>query len=164
MQIKNLLTLRKRTPLKSVLPLFEPERSLDQSLYRVEAGLYLLLTSFTETLEKHASAPFVSALIWATDDGAAQRAILMLIEEDEEKLGIPPAELLPAGVSKAEYGAILEASRREAKVVQETAVYRVATDGRFVHRQIETEKHIFYFRHPRQDLREIPYAIMYKYE
>ena len=46
----------------------------------------------------------------------------------------------------------------------ESAIYRTAKDGKFVHRKIETKEFIYYFRSPKNDMSEKPFAILYKFK
>lgn len=63
--------------------------------------------------------------------------------------------------SGSTYGDILKTLKLEnPKVLQETASYRIATDGDFVHRMIETEGVSFFFRNRKLHNNEKPYAIV----
>lgn len=98
-----------------------------------------------------------------SDDGGPLRAALMHVEDDEGTVGLPPNELLPEGSDNGSYGVFLRMLKSTTRILQETAVYRIASDGAFVHRQIETEEQIFFFRSPASDLDETPYASLWKY-
>ncbi|WP_139260451.1 hypothetical protein [Duganella sacchari] len=67
------------------------------------------------------------------------------------------------GTAHPEYGSIFsELKQVSPKVCQESASYRIAIDGKFVHRTIERENCIFYFRGAAHDDEEPPYAVLYK--
>jgi hypothetical protein len=160
MEFTSLVSLKKLTPLSNVVEQLDAEKFLGQSLYRIGGGIYLYLTKFggggTE-------GPFLSGIFCAPDDRAMMRATAMNVEEDTGSLLTPPAGFLPAEVP-LEYGTILNWLKdMRPKVCQESASYRIASDGLFVHRTIETEKYTFYFRGANDDGYEPPYAILYKY-
>lgn len=161
MRNKNLLSLKKFTPLSKVLEGIDADEYVGGSLYRIERGIYLYLTKFGGGAES--IGPFLSGFFCASDDGAIMRATAMDIEKDAGILLLPPAGFLPPEVIP-EYGAILNWLKSvRPTVLQEAASYRIASDGRFVHRTIETEKYTFYFRGASDDNNERPYAILYKY-
>jgi hypothetical protein len=88
----------------------------------------------------------------------------MDIESDDGETMDVPAEFLPSGGTvTATYGEILRGLKNDKpRICQETASYRIASDGRFIHRRIETECFEFLFRNPEHDDSEPPYAIIRK--
>lgn len=162
MKNNNLFHLKKFTPLSEVAERIDADDYLCDSLYRIESGLYLYLTKFGASSAEYAG-PFLSGLFCAPDDGSIMRATALDVEKDVGILLVPPVGFLPPEVIP-EYGIILDwLKSMRPKVLQEAASYRIASDGRFVHRTIETEKYTFYFRGASDDNNERPYAILYKY-
>jgi len=84
----------------------------------------------------------------------------LAIECDGGRRAEPPGDFLPPG-SRAAYGEIVAALQStKASPCHERAEYRIAVDGKFVHRVIETDAYTYYFRHLRDDQHEPPYAIL----
>jgi hypothetical protein len=162
MGLDSLMSLKKLTPLSDAVGKIDTAAFLGKSLYRIDSGIYLYLTKFGGG-GANTEGPFLSGIFCAPDDRAMLRAAAMNIEEDSGSLLSPPAEFLPAKVPP-EYGAILTwLKNMRPNVCQESASYRIADDGLFVHRTIETERFTFYFRSANDDDHEPPYAILYKY-
>ncbi len=164
MNLDDVLALKKWTPLSDAVKQIAPAAFLGKSLYRLGNGLYLYLTPFRlGNFGSDPAAPFLSGVFCTPDDGAAKRITALDVEADSGILLNPPSALLPSD-SAPEYGAILAGLKKmNPKVCQETASYRIASDGRFVHRTIETERFTYYFRHAEHDDHEPPYAILYKF-
>jgi hypothetical protein len=166
MELKDLIHIPRGTLFSEVVQ--EPcvNAFLMPSGYKIEDGLYLSISSFRPgTLEEDPSGPFIYGIVLAASDGAIRRAFLMDIESDGgEKLINVPTEFLPSGGAvAATYGEILRGLKNDKpKTCFETASYRIATDGRFIHREIETERFTFFFRNPEHDDSEAPYAIIRK--
>lgn len=161
--LEKILSLVKWTPLRNVVGAVDPSAFIDRCLYKLGDGLYLNVTSIKPGAPKDdPSAPYVVGVYCAPDDGAAKRAIVLMIEEDHGAVLNAPSAFLPPGAS-ARYGSIRIALKKMApKVFLETAGYRIAKDGAFVHRMIETERFAFFFRQPKYDDHEPPYAILRK--
>lgn len=161
MDIDNILKLCKWIPLSEVVGVPKPDHFLGKSLYLLEHGIYLYVTPFIGgTLEKDPAGPFLTGVVWATDDGAAERAIYRDIEADSGSTVSIPKDFLPQD-SGSTYADILKSIKRQnPKVCQEKASYRIATDGAFVHRIIETEEFSFFFRSLRYEDNEEPYAVI----
>jgi len=86
----------------------------------------------------------------------------MEIEADEYAEVQPPAEMLLRG-GPVTYGEILrELKRSERETFREWADYRVATDGAFVQRVVNTPPQSFCFRRPTEDHNERCYAIQHR--
>lgn len=164
MELNSLTQLPRGTPLSAVVQQPAAEAFLSPSVYKIGNGIYLCISPFRlGSLEKDPSGPFVTGVVLAADDGAARRALLMDIESDNGETMSIPVGFFPAAVMTPAYGAILQALKREKpQICQETAEYRIASDGRFVHRMIETEHFSFFFRKPDHDDSEPPYVVIRK--
>lgn len=164
MNLDDLLALKKGTPLETAVECVDPSAFLGKSLYRLGDGIYFYLSPFRSgNLGVDPAAPFLTGVFCMPDDGAAKRVTALEIEADHGTLLYPPKSFLPVE-SAPEYGAILTGLKKmKPKVCQETASYRIASDGLFVHRTIETERFTYYFRHADHDNHEPPYAILYKF-
>lgn len=165
MESKDLVCLPRGTRLSDVVQQPYADKYLSSSIYRLGGGMYLNISPFRPgSLEKDPSGPFVTGIVLAAGDGAVRRALLMDIESDDGETMSVPVDFLPSGgVVAATYGEILHGLKsNKPKVCQETAAYRIATDGRFIHRLIETERYSFFFRSPEHNDSEAPYAIMRK--
>lgn len=161
MDVHDLVLVRKLTPLSAVVTEVDSAAYLGKSLYCLGGGIYLYLTKFGGA--GSSEGPFLSGFFCAPDDGAMMRVTAMNIEEDAGSILSLPVGLLPPEVFP-KYGAILNWLRSmKPKVCHESASYRIALDGLFVHRTIETEKFTAYFRGAEDDDSEEPYAILYKY-
>ena len=165
MNLKELVLLPRGIPFSEVIKEPCQDAFLSESAYRIADGVYLQISSFPlGSLEEDPSGPFVYGIILAASDGAIRRAFLMEIESDDGKTLDVPAKFLPSGGAvAATYGEILRGIKNDKpKTCFETASYRIATDGRFIHRMIETERFAFFFRKPEHDDAEPPYAIIRK--
>ncbi|MBK8525513.1 MAG: hypothetical protein QG584_1866 [Pseudomonadota bacterium] len=165
MEPKDLVCLPRGTRLSDVVQQPCEDAFLSPSIYRIGAGIYLRASQFRPgSLEKDPSGPFVTGIVLAAGDGSARRALLMDIESDDGKTMSVPASFLPSGgVAATTYGEILRGLKKEKpRVCQETAAYRIALDGRFIHRMIETERFLFLFRSSEHDDSEAPYAVVRK--
>ena len=165
MELGNLFCLPRGTRLSEVVKQPDADAFLAPSICRMGTGVYLRLSSFRPgSLEKDSSGPFVNGIVLAAGDGSVRRALLMDIESDDgETINVPADFLLFDGVEATTYGEILRGLKNEKpKVCQETAAYRIASDGRFIHRMIETERFLFLFRSPEHDNSEAPYVVICK--
>lgn len=163
MKLQNLLTTKKWTSLIDVLGGIRDESFVGTSLYRVDDTIYLYLSKFRlESSKDESIGPYVSGILFAPDDGAAKRVSMSMIEEDLGRHLLPPA-ILYLRDSEFRYSDILSNLKRtHPKACQESASYRIATDGQFIHRKIETESCTYYFRSVVDDPSEPPYAILKK--
>lgn len=164
MEIEELVAIKKWARLVDVVAYVDPKSFLGKSLYRLVDGIYLQVSPFKDKEFVHSpDAPFVTGVFFIPDDGAARRVSALAIEEDQGAPLTVPSCVLPDNAT-AEYGNVLAALRRmRPRVCQETAAYRIAKDGKFVHRTIETERYTFYFRGPEHDDKEQPYAVLFKF-
>ena len=135
--------------------------SLGDDLFKVGPGKYLISVPYNRNLEEQGGDRFITALVWAGTDGAAKRAILMQVEADQISNERPPAELLPPG-EPVTYGEIVRELKGHAGEYEETASYRIGSDGAFVHRHITTAAFSFHFRKREHDDSEPCYAIEYR--
>lgn len=163
MKIEALISLRKYVRLIDLVIPIDPAAFLGKSLYRLDDGIYLQTSRFkSKDLLETPDAPFITGILFAPDDGSAQRITQFSIEDDAGALLSVPDGVFP-GKARPEYGSILSQLRHmNPKVCQESASYRIAIDGKFVHRTIETEGYTFYFRGAAHDNEEPPYAVLYK--
>lgn len=137
---------------------------VDDVLFRIAPTQYLICPPYNERFERISGATaFLGSVLWAPNDGAARRAVLMEIEadlqRDESIAGSPPPEmLLPSGATT--YGAILEEvkSGRHGRYL-EGASFRIGSDGAFVHRSISVSPLTFFFRSREDDDHDRCYAI-----
>ena len=150
--------------LKSWAPLstagVSPHRLAD-ILYKLDDGKYLLCVPYDPDMKPLDSDRFISGLVWAETDGAAERSILHRLESDRQNEVQPPSEILLSD-GAVEYSDVLRIARLGSYgEVLETAVYR-ATDGKFVDRTIALPRWTFHYRgrHSRDD--ERCYAIEYR--
>jgi hypothetical protein len=135
---------------------------IEDDLFRLRTGAYLVCLPYDERFEAAAGERFVTALLWAASDGAARRAHLMEIEADDLATGPAPGELLPPGQPQA-YGAIMAALKTSGcRNYIERASYRIAKDGAFVHRAIDAPPYSFFFRNPEDDDSDRCYAVQYR--
>lgn len=163
MKIDFLISLKKNTPLSEIVKHIDAEAYLGNSLYKIEAGIYFYLTKFGVGAGGGPKEESLSGLYMAPDDGAILRATAYKIEEDSGSKLTVPIGFFPQNLN-LEYGCILEwLKNMRPRVCRESATYRIASDGLFVHRKIETEKYTIYFREKKHNNRERPYAILYKY-
>ena len=154
------MSVAKWSPLSALT--FPFERLTDR-LVQAGSEVFFLVTPYADlSLSPRDGGPFVSALLWACDCTAALRAIEMKIEADVGVQRSPPDEVLPcAGMLR--YNDILIGLRTiGAKGISESAAYRIASDGRFVHRTIDSNVATYHFRTRDDDRSESPYAVMWK--
>lgn len=165
MKLIDVLELPRGIPLSQVVKNPSAAGFFGLYIFKIGEGVYLRLSPYKPgSLEKSASGPFVNAIVWGASDGAVRRALLMELEADDWVSSSAPDEFLPAEGAKT-YGTILGALRKaRPRVCQEKAAYRIASDGQFVHRIIETERSTFCFRSPMHDGSDNPYVIIRRLE
>ena len=132
---------------------------LDDDIYKISESQYCLaeipLNSPDNILR-------IISMYWACSEKSFRRALFKEIEGDDLVICDPPSELLPPK-SASTYRQILDGLRAVgAKGVMEYALYRVMSDGAFVHRCIESDSAAYYFRSPDFVDDESPYAILWK--
>lgn len=122
--------------------------------------LFVVRSDFAGREER---APYVTLAIWAETDGAALRAADGQMEADTVSAPDtpPPSILLPAGALPG-YSSILAGLRLRGDDVLETAEYRIATDGAFLHKVVRAGREAFYFGSDEILPSEKPFAITYR--
>lgn len=153
------------TPLNAV---HQSAEHLGGTLFRISPTQFLICPPYNERFERSpGTVGFVAAVLWAPYEGAARRALLLDVEADrpehrplaEEP---PPPGLLPPGAAGT-YGGILSGLRGAGRErVLESATYRVASDGAFVHRTISAAPSTFFFRNRKDAADDRCYAIEYR--
>lgn len=163
MELRSLIDIPWGTPLSKIIKVPNSDLFLSSSAYRIDHEIYLGLSPFRPgSLEKDPSGPFATGVVWAVSDGALRRALLMEIEADDGATASAPEDLLPENGATT-YSTILKGLRNaKPRVCQEKAAYRIASDGLFVHRIIETEQFSFFFRKVEHDDSDLPYVIVRK--
>jgi len=134
---------------------------LGDVLFGLGDHMYLVAVGHNRNLEFVAGTSFVTQVVWAVSDGAAQRAVNGRIEMDDRLVMAAPTQMLLAGTATT-YGDIMRlfGTRRYGQV-SESAHYRWS-DGEFIHRIISGNSFCFYFRKREDDGSETPYAIAYR--
>ncbi len=134
-------------------------KKIKKGLHKISENQYLLLSPYNENFKEAPGGPFVNALLWSCSEGAVRRAYLMEIEQDDGTIIKPPDEIMPEP-GRYTYKEILVGLKRlGCKGILEHASYRIAKDGAFIHRSIESEIALYSFRNMDFDDSEEPYAI-----
>ncbi len=156
MQIASLLALR-RAPISSLRFSFT---QLKGNVAQIDSNVFLLLTKFGPDLSA-LSEREVTHVIWATSPGAICRVLDLAIEADDEVSLVPPLEMTFGAAP--EYSALLASCKeRWPSATLETASYRIASDGKFICRKIETRGVAYYFRQPEHNDKEVPFVIQHR--
>lgn len=139
----HILGLRIWTPLSAT---GIPTEDLSENVKKIGVQKYLFVVG-SDLAGREERAPYVTLAIWAETDGAALRAADGQLEADTRSAPDtpPPSILLPAGALH-DYGSILSGLLLRGDDVLETAEYRIATDGAFLHRVVRAGREAFYFR------------------
>jgi hypothetical protein len=146
------------TPLSATAIIAE---DLSENVKKIGAQKYLFVVD-SDRSGNEENAPYITMAIWAETDGAALRAADGALEADVElRHATPVAILLPPG-SIPEYCSILAGLRRRRENVLESAEYRIATDGAFLHKVIRGDKGSYFFRRNDIVASEKPFAITYR--
>lgn len=144
----------------SIHALNEKPIQVKDELFRLGRNCYFIAVSHDASLGASHVRRITMAL-WAESEGAALRATLMDIEADVVATGvaIPRQMLLPG--APITYGTIVDALVSASRNSwAESAAYRIARDGAFVHRVIHAHPFEFYFRCSQKSRLEVPYAIL----
>ncbi|MFL6247284.1 MAG: hypothetical protein ACJ74H_14730 [Thermoanaerobaculia bacterium] len=137
-----LLRLPLWTPLSATASAAE---DLSENVKKIGEQKYLFVVD-SDLSGHEENAPYITMAIWAETDGAALRAADGALEVDVElPHATPAAVLLPPG-SIPEYRSILAGLRRRRDNVLESAEYRIAIDGAFLHKVIRGDKGSYFFR------------------
>ena len=137
-----------------------PTDIIGEGLVRICPCLYFKVVPYNRQLLRTDAGQHISLLAWAESDGAALQAFNFLIEEDKVRQAVsPPAEFLIT-LEATTYASIMKAAKERGLIaVMEHASYRIASDGRFVHKVIQGGGYHFYFRSRRHSNGERPYCI-----
>lgn len=163
MELAKLFLLNKKMPLSEVIAEIDREAYLGKWLYRLGGGLYLYLSSSGKGYPGEPAGPYIHGLYCSPDDSAILRVVARNIEADLGMKLEPPVGFFPT-VLTLEYQKIIDWARSQKfGFYMESASYRIASDGKFVQKKIETEKFTFYFRNSGSDDFEKPYVILYKF-
>ena len=128
-------------------------------LYQVGSSAYCIVD---DPEAEHDDLTVIS-ILWAGSQNSARRAYYNDIEADDLATLAPPDHIFPG----IKYGwgytdIVRELGRLGVKGLMELASYRVMTDGKFIHKSIEFDKAIYYFRSPDVADASPPYAILWK--
>jgi hypothetical protein len=130
---------------------------IDKFIAQIDTNLFLLLTKYGTNLSVLPE-PVIHSVAWAVSVGALRRVVHMEVESDEGIIASPPSSLVFGG--SPAYGQIQrECQVRWPSSNLETASYRIASDGKFVCRYIETPAASFHFRSPIYDNNEFPFLV-----
>lgn len=136
-----------------------PTRQAGEGLLVVSDNTFALTVPHDAALRRpEGGGRFVSMFVVAGDASAARRAMFREVDGDR---GCPmpafPCELWPG--KALPYAAIVAACTSDSRDYSESAAY-LFTDGRFVHRKIDSQSLTFFFRE-RSGAEELPYAVAY---
>ena len=161
--INNWDELKKIKYLSSIKELPFEGQLITKNIYRVNEQAYLFLVDYNVAYNKtKENGPFATLLFWTGNDGSAKRAFSRKIEEDKEQsIIIPPTEMLPSKEVNT-YEKIINELKKNKSTYMETASYRIATDGAYIHKEISVIPYTYYFRKREDDNNEVPYTISYK--
>jgi hypothetical protein len=164
MKLQDILALKRGVPFSAIVGAPVSDAFISELDYRVAPGIYLSLSHLKPgTLKRDPDGPFLVGVLVAPDDGAAKRIVDMAVEDDAGAGLTVPDVMLPEG-AKATYESILTGLKKvKPKVCLETGTYRIATDGLFVHRAIETPQATYYFRGKENNGNEAPFAVSLKH-
>ncbi len=149
---------RRWTPLSQVSP---QALRVSTGVYRHDPNAYLICMPYGADLVERPGGPFVTALLWAADDGAAMRSQAMDIEEDYRADVVPPDEMLLAPGLRTYRAIMREVRSGRHGEFKEWADYRTAMDGRFVQRTVSVGAYHFHFRSP-EEVDEPCFAVRFR--
>ena len=156
MDISDLLEL-KRAPISTLKISMKP---IDTYMAQVNSNIFLLFTKFAPDLSV-LHEPDVTSFVWASSFGAVRRVLKFEIEADEGIFCAPPLLMIFNGNPTYEE-LLANCKARWPSATLETASYRIATDGKFICRNIETPIFSYHFRSSGHDDNEVPFVIEYK--
>lgn len=167
MDLDTILTLPAWTPLERVVDPVHDDKMIRRGttalLYRLSETTYLAISPAHVSghdLQMDSHGHCVVGILWAPSEGAARRARFMEIEADEGIVLDLPSWWLPEGIAP-QYGDILRALTISTRgIAPESANYRIASDGKFICREIATRAYIYYFRGRRHDDSEPPFVVV----
>lgn len=165
MELGRILTMPIWTPLAEVVDQIRDDNMIRGRtravLYRLGADAYLAVTPIRargQDVEEGTDGPYVAGVMWATSEGAARRAWFLEIEADEGTDSDIPGWCMPEGVAPR-FGDIAHALGSSA---MQFASYRIASDGKFVCRNIESRAYHYCFRGRGRNDSEPPFVAVRK--
>jgi hypothetical protein len=140
-----------------------PISALPQAPVEIFEGIYQYGPAYLRTVPyirdlTPSSEPIITLIVWAASKGALERALFMNLEADDQATGVPPQELL-LSPNATTWATIIANGKAKGFSFMESAEYRIAKDGAFIQRKLQSRHYRAYFRsrHDQQD--EQPYAI-----
>lgn len=133
---------------------------IDPLLAQVGEHTFLLLTPLGIDLMPLAE-PEIAKVIWASSVGAVKRVVRRDIESDDSTIASPPKEFT-FGIEPTYHGLLTKSQELFPSGVMESAAYRIATDGKFICREILTPNSSFHFRSNKGKMSEIPFVIQHQ--
>jgi|GEM_PF-5721754 len=164
-KLRKALSYKQGTPMASIVTTLSDDAFYSPKVCRFAPGIYMTFSDrMPRTAEINPEGLCLISMLIAPDDSAVRRVTTKHdIEGDAGALLEVPEELLPTGATPS-YGAILRGLEiKNGKGSLEAAVYRIASDGLFVYRKIETPDYVYFFRGREDSNGEAPFAIRYKF-
>jgi hypothetical protein len=143
--------------------LWMPVSTLPEMTTEIDDGIYKIGDAYLFTVPHHqdispSQEPVISQVIWSPSLGSLKRAYSHNLESDDGAAGEPPLEMR-LKQDAVTYQTILAELKAQNLKYMESATYRIMTDGKFVHKQIESKYYHAYFRSRHVEPEEKPYAI-----
>lgn len=143
---------------KPLAQVFQDWEEVRGELVKVQENLFVVLDDDFDGKTK-GEIP-IHGLLWAASTGAAVRAWFSEVEADEETTAqskeAPSSHLWPY-----EYAAILSELKNSGLPYIESASYRIMSDGKFVHKSIQTKGRTYFFRSRDTEDSEPVYAVLH---
>jgi hypothetical protein len=160
--VEKLKCIPRWTPLQVADAQYSPDKLIAPNIYKVADGIYLSASPYSDAaFSKAPKGPFAVGILLAETDGAALRALTMAIERDEHLCSSPISVKPLLGSDLQTFEQIQSWLRAcNASPPMESAVYRIASDGAFVCRKLETAQFCFFFRSNLDDSKEPPFAVL----
>jgi hypothetical protein len=165
-KLREALSYKQGTPMSSIVATHDAGAFYSPKVYRFAPGIYMTFSDrMPRTAELNPDGLCLVSMLIAPDDSAVRRVTTKHdIEGDAGLILEPPEALLPKGATPS-YGAILRGLEiKNGKGSLEAAVYRIASDGLFVFRKIETPDYVYFFRGREDSNGEVPFAIRHKFK
>lgn len=161
---KNIIHVKKWTPLKLIVNKIKDDKFLTRFYYEISNGVYFQASPFKgNDYQNSMDSPYVTAVLFCGSKKPAERIIQFDIENDDDSFLEMKDFFNDSGIGNG-YTDILNFLKREnASFINESASYRVAQDGAFLFKAIETEKYKFYFRSIIDMDDEKPFGFLYKF-
>lgn len=143
--------------LRSVDP---PPRHVTGGIVQLGDGMYAYSVPHNQALDRSdPGVPYTGLVLWAPNDGAAIRALSTEFERDDPSVRESPPPELSAHLHGATYGEILAGGRRMNIAPFESAVYRIASDGLFIRKELGIGNITYLFRERGKKRGEAPFAV-----